>query len=183
MRTGHQIVEPFEPFDHDVTRCSTAHPDRLGDAGFVASPVDTFTSVVRSAWVDPMIDAGCVYAQPRGAVGHALVDGRALAEWARGVLPGWRQLASAAQYDEAAVAYCAWVRQREADRLAAVPEAQRAVERVAAERRAADRRAELERQRAATDAELAALDAGQPVPAEPTVPARASWLRRTPTPR
>ena len=137
----------------------------------------------QTAWVDFALDGAVLYGRPRTAVGYiARIDGPALAAWAEANIPRWQHLDTAG-WAETARLLTEWVRARDAANAAAIPaDARRAAE-LAAERVRAARRAELERQAAAAQAELAELTAA-PEPAEAGVePARrGGWMRRAPMP-
>lgn len=128
-----------------------------------ADPCDQLAETMRTAWNLPVVDGDRVLSSPRGGLGYVqAVTGDTVESWARGALPGFRQLTDSAAYQRTAELYCAWARQAEAERLAALPADQRRADELQAERVRVERRAALERQRAEADRALAELDARTP---------------------
>lgn len=168
-------TEPFEPYDHAVVEISTARALRERDPGERADPCDQWADRSVTLLVALLLDAdGRLYGHAKGAVGHPHeITGVWFERWAEVTFPAWQRHGMDSQGWARVVDLLRdRVRERDARERAALPDDVRRAAELVEERRATDRRAELKRQRADADAELARLDAGEPVNTEPSRPRR-----------
>ena len=170
-----------EPVRGMVPQCTSSRAlPRPGPAGRMPAAMQ-MAARLQTSMVDLTVDgADVLYGRPRATAGYvSRLDGPALADWGQTSLPAWQNL-DAAGWAETARLLTEWVRARDAANVAAVPaDARRAAE-LSAERVRAARRAELERQSAEAQAELAAY-AETPPEAEPAR-RRGGGMRRPPAP-
>jgi len=177
------VSAPFEPLRGDLPRVSTSLALAEREHGQTMPRTEQWAMRMRTAYADLVIDGDRLLGRPRGAVGYVhAITAASLATWAAAAVPQW-QHRDMTNDDWAAVVriLTAWVGQRDAAAVAAVPEGARRAAELAAERVRAARRHELERQAAEAAAAVAAFAAAPPqVEIEPS--RRGGWMRRPPAP-
>ena len=174
---------PFEPLRGDLPRVSTSVALAEREHGQTMPRTEQWALRMRTAFADLVIDGDRLLGRPRSAVGYiSEVTAGSLATWAAAEIPRW-QHGDMSAGDWAAVVrlLAAWVQRRDAAAVAATPADARKAAELAAGRVRAARRAELERQSAEAQAELAEF-AADPEPPEAEPARRGGWMRRPPTP-